>query len=104
MSDLKDFYQIQDADGNPLYGHLRNDGGVWWYELNPLAGPAQELTAKGNFTLKGNRTYQSAWITPNLPDHAIVDWEKLTVRTSNGDMFNLVYIAPFDDENRLIIK
>lgn len=104
MSDLKDFYQIQDADGNPLYGHLRNDGEVWWYELNPLAGPAQELTAKGNFTLKGNRTYQSAWITPNLPDHAIVDWEKLTVRTSNGDMFNLVYIAPFDDENRLIIK
>ncbi len=50
MSDLKDFYQIQDADGNPLYGNLRNDGGVWWYELNPLAGPAQELTAKGNFT------------------------------------------------------
>lgn len=97
MSDLKDFYQIQDAGGNPLYGHLRNDGGVWWYELSPLAGPAQKLTTKGNFTLKGNRTYQSAWITPNLPDHAIVDWEKLTVRTSHGDMFNLVYIAPFDD-------
>ena len=89
---LKDFYQIQDAQGNAVYGYIHNnqDVDVWLYH-SPSTLCDHCLTNNRYLNL---HKQGGAFVDYVLPADATIDWDNLTLTTIYADEFKLVYVEP----------
>lgn len=89
---LKDFYQIQDAQGNAVYGHIhkKQDVDEWLYHS---PSNLRDYRLKNNHSLNLHKE-RGAIVDYVLPADATIDWDNLMLTTIYAEEFKLVYVEP----------